>query len=79
MQFATAASQTFKFYKMKKLSRDEMKKVMGGRAWLDDEECNAASVICTACTSDSQCPEGRVCRASVSCIELKVCARPYLC
>lgn len=30
MQFATAALQTFKFIKMKKLSRVEMKQVMGG-------------------------------------------------
>lgn len=29
---ATAASQTFKFYKMKTLSRDEMKKIIGGNA-----------------------------------------------
>lgn len=62
---------------MKKLSRDEMKKVMGGNESV--EGCEDGGVICTACTSDSQCAEGRVCRASVSCIEPKVCARPYIC
>ena len=30
MQFATAVSQFFNLFIMKKLSRDEMKKVMGG-------------------------------------------------
>jgi len=32
MRFATSASQTFKFNKMKTLSRNEMKKIMGGNA-----------------------------------------------
>lgn len=41
MQFATAASQFFKFYKMKKLSRSEMKKVMGG-----NETWHPATVVC---------------------------------
>lgn len=39
MQFATAASQTFKFYKMKKLSRDEMKKVIGGDQIVIPDDC----------------------------------------
>ncbi len=57
---------------MKKLSRNEMKKVIGG---VNEE----AKPICTACTLDAQCSTGHVCRASTSCIEAKVCALPYLC
>ena len=39
MQFATAALQTFKFYRMKKLSRSEMKNVKGGNVPEDGGGC----------------------------------------
>lgn len=46
---ATAALQTFKFYKMKTLTRDEMKKVMGGNAPVDcNDDCNVNGEGCGA-------------------------------
>ena len=46
---ATAALQTFKFIFMKHLSRDEMKKVMGGFA--PPETCSGSS----ACSEGNRC------------------------
>lgn len=59
---------------MIKLSREQLKNVKGGNV-IDDCE----KPLCTACTDDSQCTNGRICRYSVSCIEPKVCAKPYYC
>ncbi len=57
---------------MKKLSRNEMKNVIGG---VNEE----AKPICFACNLDAECSTGHVCRSSPSCILPKVCALPYLC
>jgi hypothetical protein len=60
-----------------KLSRDEMKSIMAG---CEDEDQEDFAPICTACTSDSQCPPMKVCRSSPSCIfDDKVCAKPLIC
>lgn len=50
-----------------KLSRKEMKNIMAG----------SGNVICTTCSSDSDCSIGHVCRSSPSCFDPKVCALPY--
>ena len=55
MQFATAALQILNLKKMKKLSRDEMKKVMGGNA--PDKKYTRCCIgtECTSCSDHSQC------------------------
>ena len=59
-----------------KLSRAEMKNILAG---CEDED-QEGGPICTACSSDSECPPFRVCRSSPSCIyDLKVCAKPHIC
>jgi Cys-rich repeat protein len=53
---------------MELLTRTQLKNVLGG----DDY----GIVICTQCTSDSDCGYGHVCRESKSCPFENVCALP---
>lgn len=62
---------------MKKLTRNEMKLIVGG-CEQTEEEINGG-VICIACSSDDACATGKVCRSSPSCPEPKVCAKPIYC
>lgn len=61
---------------MKKLTRNEMKNLMGG-SQVPIEDCSKP--ICIQCTEDAQCNSGKICRSSPSCSEPKVCAKPLIC
>lgn len=61
-------AKTFKFYCMKKLSRDEMKKVFGGNEPTNIYyQCCLGSGDCTGCYAVIECSNGatkRTCNAS---------------